>query len=55
MKKKVKQYICLELKPVRIGQIRISMLCVPIPIRIRQNDADPTRPGLQVSVSMPYA
>jgi hypothetical protein len=42
--------MCLELKPIRIG-----MPCMPIPIRIRQNDADRTRHDLQVSVSMPNA
>jgi hypothetical protein len=47
--------MCLELKPIRIGQIRIGMPYMPIPIPIRQNYADPTRPDLQVSVSMPYA
>jgi hypothetical protein len=38
-------FICLELIPVRISRVRIGMPWMPIPILIRQNDADPTRSG----------
>jgi hypothetical protein len=38
-------FICLELIPIRFGRILISMPWMPIPIRSRQNYADPTRSG----------
>jgi len=38
-----KLFICLELIPI-LGRIRIGMPWMPIPIRIRQNYVDPTRP-----------
>jgi hypothetical protein len=52
--------ICVrkELIPVRIDRIWIGMPRMPIPIRIRQNDADATRsgsgytalPGIQICI-----
>ncbi len=42
---------CLELIPIRIGRIRIGKPWITIPIRIRQNDADPSRSGYTSLVS----
>ncbi len=38
-------FICMAMIPIRIDWIRISKPQMPIPIRIRQNDADSTRSG----------
>jgi hypothetical protein len=38
-------FISLELIPIRIGRIRNDMPWMPIPIRIRQYNADPTGSG----------
>jgi hypothetical protein len=38
-------FMCLALIPIWIGRICIGMPWMPFPIRIRQNDADPSRSG----------
>jgi hypothetical protein len=35
------KYMCLELIPIRIGRIGNGKPWMPMPIPIRQNDADP--------------